>query len=279
MRQSMLLSFCLMIAIVGCTRTGAAPTPTPPPPPTAPPIPTLPPPTATTVPTVESIDIAPANPTTNTSGVPDTASTADTTDAGAAAQLDVTPPTDCAIPADWTPYEIQSGDTLYSLGLQTETTIEDLANGNCLENPDVLDLGQVIYLPSSAGDDSAPDEQAPIGDGAGAGPPPVNDSLAVSVSPFREQGGNFVLAPGPVTLIINNVYDPNTARVTFFVAPRGTAANPTPIATVEPVTTSTLSVTYDVQPNLIGDLYAVAYDAAGQELGRSPSIPVVADVG
>ena len=267
MKQSLLLSLCLIaiLAVVGCPRASTAPTPTPPP--TLTPAPTLPPATATAIPTTAPVESAPTNP----------AAPADAD--GAAVELDVTPPADCDIPADWEPYEIQSGDTLFSLGLQTETTIEALATGNCLENPDVLDLGQIVYLPSASGSDAAPEPEAPAGDGLGAGPPPTNETLAVSVSPFREQSGQFVLAPGPVTLIANNLYDPNTARVTFFVQPRGTGADPAPIVTVEPVTDATITVTYEVQPNLLGDLFAVAYDATGQELGRSPSIPVVADVG
>ena len=55
---------------------------------------------------------------------------------------------DCpATPAGWIPYTVEPGDSMGLLAEQTASTIQELAAGNCLDNPDQLFVGQVIYLP------------------------------------------------------------------------------------------------------------------------------------
>lgn len=58
-------------------------------------------------------------------------------------------PTACVIivPAGWDRYRIQSGDTLSSLAARTDTTVQRIMTVNCLDNANVLTVGQVIFLP------------------------------------------------------------------------------------------------------------------------------------
>ena len=52
---------------------------------------------------------------------------------------------------DWQlTYEIQAFDTLSSIADLYSTTMYDLADGNCLENPDVITIGQVLRVPGDA---------------------------------------------------------------------------------------------------------------------------------
>lgn len=55
---------------------------------------------------------------------------------------------DCPVtPSTWISYTVESGDSLGLLAEQTSSTLDELATGNCLTNPDALFVGQVIYLP------------------------------------------------------------------------------------------------------------------------------------
>lgn len=55
---------------------------------------------------------------------------------------------DCpATPPGWIPYTVESGDSMGLLAEQTSSTIEELVAGNCLDNPDQIFVGQVLYLP------------------------------------------------------------------------------------------------------------------------------------
>lgn len=53
----------------------------------------------------------------------------------------------CPQPSGWITYVVQTGDSLGALAANTGTTINALAQANCLDNPDSLFSGQTIYLP------------------------------------------------------------------------------------------------------------------------------------
>jgi hypothetical protein len=55
---------------------------------------------------------------------------------------------DCLLtPSGWVAYTIQEGDNLSTLAEQTGSTVAELVTNNCLENPDQLFAGLVIFLP------------------------------------------------------------------------------------------------------------------------------------
>lgn len=53
----------------------------------------------------------------------------------------------CVIRTDWPEYTVQPGDTLTRIADITESTIPALVTGNCLDNPNRLNRGQVIRVP------------------------------------------------------------------------------------------------------------------------------------
>lgn len=53
----------------------------------------------------------------------------------------------CPPPRAWYEYVIRPGDTIRSLAEQTSSSIGELAAANCLQNPRMLSVGQVFYLP------------------------------------------------------------------------------------------------------------------------------------
>lgn len=51
------------------------------------------------------------------------------------------------IPEGWTPYVVQKGDNTYRLALNHGTTLDEVARVNCMQDPRVLHVGNVLLLP------------------------------------------------------------------------------------------------------------------------------------
>lgn len=82
--------------------------------------------------------------------------------------LPAIPATDCTRSTQGYRYQVQSGDTLSSLALRSDTTIAELMRINCLEDAALIIAGQMLYLPrqpgqvwipASPGAESSPDNQ------------------------------------------------------------------------------------------------------------------------
>jgi LysM repeat protein len=52
-------------------------------------------------------------------------------------------------PPTWVVYTVEPGDSLGLLAEQTGTGMSDIIAGNCLDNPDQIEVGQVLYLPTT----------------------------------------------------------------------------------------------------------------------------------
>jgi hypothetical protein len=52
-------------------------------------------------------------------------------------------------PPGWVPYTVEPGDSLGLLASQTDSTVQDLVNGNCLANGDSIEVDAIIYLPKT----------------------------------------------------------------------------------------------------------------------------------
>ena len=55
----------------------------------------------------------------------------------------------CVTPTGWVAYTVTAGDTLGTLATAHGITVAQLASSNCLTNADVIDVGQIIYVPGS----------------------------------------------------------------------------------------------------------------------------------
>jgi LysM repeat protein len=56
--------------------------------------------------------------------------------------------TGCTVRSDWPTYEVQPGDNLTGIAQSIGTTVDVLMVANCLQNPDQLNRGQILYVPS-----------------------------------------------------------------------------------------------------------------------------------
>jgi LysM repeat protein len=53
----------------------------------------------------------------------------------------------CPPPPGWVPYTVEAGDSMGLLAEQTDSTTQEIMQGNCLSNPDEIFVDQVLYLP------------------------------------------------------------------------------------------------------------------------------------
>src|SRR5258707_3894665 len=58
-----------------------------------------------------------------------------------------TQPDHCVERSDWYAYRVQQGDTLGVLAQRSGTTLAGLISGNCLDNANQINTGQIIYVP------------------------------------------------------------------------------------------------------------------------------------
>ncbi|MCB9434405.1 MAG: LysM peptidoglycan-binding domain-containing protein [Ardenticatenaceae bacterium] len=163
-----------------------------------------------------------------------------------------TPSPDCVPRTDWPTYVIQPGDTLYNLARQTGSTIRDLQAANCIADPRLLAVGQVIALPQLP---KPTPTQTPT-------PPPLPDTLTVNPTTLTQSG--------LVTFSWNMAgFQPGSdwAQLSWVFADIATN-NPVPITTAS----GTLQTNVDVIPG--GGLFTLQGTIAGQPF--SYSVPATA---
>ncbi len=91
---------------------------------------------------------APADMSPTTTPTPSITETNATTAAPAAASPTTTPtPTPCAVRVEWPEYVVQSGDTLFKIAQQADSTVDELVAANCLSNRDLLSVGMILHVP------------------------------------------------------------------------------------------------------------------------------------
>lgn len=79
----------------------------------------------------------------------------------------------CAPRTDWTAtYAIQRGDTLFNIARQFGLTLAELQAANCITNPDIISVGQVLHVPRPLATDT-PTATATIA----STPTPTNPNL------------------------------------------------------------------------------------------------------
>jgi LysM repeat protein len=61
----------------------------------------------------------------------------------------------CSTPIDWMVYTVKAGDTLGEIARRFNVTLEDLMAFNCLDDPDILFVAQLLRVPPASGQTSS----------------------------------------------------------------------------------------------------------------------------
>lgn len=99
----------------------------------------------------------------------------------ASARVDVSFGAACIVRSDLIPYTVQRGDTLLKLARATNSTVQELALYNCLRTPNVIKVGQLLYLPRIPATPVAPQSTIRI-------ITPLNNATLNATSPIQVRG-------------------------------------------------------------------------------------------
>ncbi len=55
--------------------------------------------------------------------------------------------TGCVVPNGWVTYTIQSGDTIATIASTYNVPLDQFVAANCLANPDLVYVGQIVFVP------------------------------------------------------------------------------------------------------------------------------------
>jgi len=138
-------------------------------------------------------------------------------------------------------YTVQAGDTLFAIALRYGTTVDAIVQLNGLTNPDVLKIGQVLQIPSSAGQATAvPTTPAVTGAPTSMPTPPSTQTITYTVK-VGDTLGRIALSFGTTyqeIALLNNLSDPNLIfpGQTLIIKKSGSGTPPTPTATTVIVT-------------------------------------------
>lgn len=174
--------------------------------------------------------------------------------------LNIPIPAGCQIRADWSPYIVQAGDTIGGLAIATNTALADLVIGNCLTTPDVIQVGQTIYLPRAPTTGYIP-PTVPAG---------VQHTAAgyVLVEPAVVESATFLIAPGNITVRAQGVED--ATQVAFYMGAVGTNAAPALIGTDTNMTDGAIVVWQVNNTPFTANVWAVVTLATGVEITTDP---------
>jgi len=158
-----------------------------------------------------------------------------------------TPPANCLPPSGWVPVTVQPGETLESLALQYQTTVDALIQANCLTSSVPPPPGTVLYVPALPTPTSIP-----------CGAPPgwviyivqPSDTLYHIASLYRISVNQLMTANCLTSTTIyvgQRLYVPNVptstpSSVTATPTPSGTSTPPTGTPTSPPTSTPTNTI-------------------------------------
>lgn len=181
------------------------------------------------------------------------------------APLNIVISPNCQVRTDWLAYTVQAGDTVGGLAIRTNTSLNDLVIGNCLTNPDVINVGETLYLPRQPTGVLPVPATAPPGRTA----PEIGFVL---VEPAIVDEAQYLVAPGSV--IIRAIGVENATAVSFYMAPTNTSAAPTLLGTDETMGDgANLVWTAGAEPFVV-NVWAVATGDAGLEAATNPILVV-----
>src|SRR5690606_328816 len=165
----------------------------------------------------------------------------------------------CQPRTDWPIYIVAGGDTLASIAQRINSSINELTQGNCLSNPNLITPGQQLRVP----------RLPPL-------PNPDTQAGAIQVSPFvMAEGGSYtVQANTPITVSWPQARRDLT-RVEFYAAPF-TNNPPTTLLGVDPFPSDGAAIPVTFPLGFQQAVFAIGYLSNGSRQLTASRIPVFA---
>jgi LysM repeat protein len=125
----------------------------------------------------------------------------------------------CNVPAGWTGYVVQPGDTLFRLATKTNTTVEELMQANCLAS-NQINAGTRLYLPFVPPIDTQIPVDTPV-------PTPSGTQILVDTPLPTTTAATATLTPTNTLILVDTPTKTSTFSVTH-QGPLGTPGTPVP---------------------------------------------------
>ena len=122
------------------------------------------------------------------------------------------PPTDCPPPPGWISYILQPGDTLDSLSILYNISVDQIMQANCLRSTDVK-TGSNVYLPPLP--TATPTATSPVVPGATE--EPTNTPPLPTIRPCGPPAGwvPYIIQPGDTLLSLSRIFGVSVAELQF----------------------------------------------------------------
>ncbi|NWF70518.1 MAG: LysM peptidoglycan-binding domain-containing protein [Chloroflexi bacterium] len=146
-------------------------------------------------------------------------------------------------------YTVEPGDSLSLIADQFSTTVDTLIAINCLEDPDLIEVGQVLYVPGAL-NGALPDSVTMIG--------------SVVITPLVRIDNNVYVLRANTSVMLS--WNPNVGgavRINFYFASTGTGIIPGLIGS-DTNAADGGTLLYNVPGGLLGYFTADAVDTNGQ---------------
>ncbi len=168
----------------------------------------------------------------------------------------------------WSIYSVQRGDTLSRIAFWSGVSVQTLAVGNCISDPNRIYAGQVLRIPRDFDHHRPPPPPPP--------PPPGIQSIgAVQPSPFVSvNNGQYQLQGGTVVSLIWAINASGLARVDFFLAATGTGMSPVKLGSDTYFGDGT-SIAWSVPPGISANLSAIGYDSHNHAVKQTAQYTLV----
>lgn len=163
----------------------------------------------------------------------------------------------CIPRTNWPVYVVAVGDTLSLIAAHISSSANELAQANCLSNPNLITPGQRLYVPRLPPD---PDTQAG----------------AIQASPFiRAEGGSYTVAANISITISWPQARRDASRIEFYASPFQGSAAPTLLG-VDSFAGDGAAIPVTFPAGFQRAVHAVAYLAGGARQLTASRIPVFA---
>ncbi len=102
----------------------------------------------------------------------------------------------CTVRADWFEHTVAQGDTMYNIAQRSDSSVDELAAANCLDDATQISVGQTLYVPNPIPAKDAPTDLIKFyliipGDNGQSGPPVGCGDSAIAVWRDRARTGSL----------------------------------------------------------------------------------------